>query len=88
MFSTLILDLCVLLPRRRLTSPPSRSTFFSKQGVGEAVYLHCLTAGAPPGSLTSPAPKWTEGSEKEARRKGYLDVSAFPTLPPSAARSP
>ena len=64
MFSKLILDLCVLLSQRQLASPPSRSTFYSTHRVAEGIYFHCLTAGAPPSSQ-SPAPKWTEGREKD-----------------------
>ena len=47
MFSKLILDLCVLLPQRKLAPQPLRSTFYSTHGVAEGVYFHCLTAGAP-----------------------------------------
>ena len=85
-FSTLILDLCVLLPGRQLASPPLRSVFFfffSTHRVGEGGYLHCFTAEAPPSS-PSPAPKWTEVSEEDVWRKGawVLGGVRLPHPPP------
>lgn len=48
MFSTLILDLCVLPSRRQLASPPSRSTFFSMHGVAGGFISTVSLMGRPP----------------------------------------
>ena len=68
---------------------PRGQLFFSTHGEVEGVYFHCLTGRTPPSS-PAPAPKWTEGSEKEVRRKGtrVLGVSTLPTLHRLVASSP
>ncbi|XP_038306454.1 uncharacterized protein LOC111094751 [Canis lupus familiaris] len=68
MFSKLILDLCVLLPRRQLASPLSRSTFFLYAWSGKGgLFLLSHWRGAP--KLTSSGSKMDGGQRRGFRRQ-------------------